>query len=306
MDVSALIHQMLILLILLIVGLVACKTGIVDDVASKKLSKIVININQSAMILAAVMNVKPSLSTGELFLLVGAAFVMYALLFLLSFPTPKLLRSSGHAAGAYRFMVMFSNVGYMGYPVIASLMGQEAVFYASLFNIPFNILVYSLGVMQLSGASGKSAFRLRNIINAPFISTFVAIGIFALGIPIPGFIADATDMLGDMIVPAAMLIIGASLGRMSLKEVFCDWRVYIFALIRLLLIPILVWAVLGLFITNQIILSIAVVIAAMPAATNATMLCLEYGGNEAVASRGVFVTTLLSVVTIPFVVWLLL
>jgi predicted permease len=108
------------------------------------------------------------------------------------------------------------------------------------------------------------------------------------------------------VVPAAMLIIGSSLGDMSLKEVFSDWRLYLLAPVKLIAIPVIIWSVLLLFVANPLILGIATVLASMPVATNTTMLCIEYKGNEALASKGVFITTILSVATIPLTVYLLL
>ncbi len=86
---------------------------------------------------------------------------------------------------------------------------------------------------------------------------------------------------------------------------FGDWRSYAFAPVRLLVAPVLVWAVLRLFITDTVLLGTMTVLAAMPVASFATMLSIQYGGNERIASRTVFVTTVLSVVTIPIVCWLL-
>ncbi|MGI5936443.1 MAG: AEC family transporter, partial [Oscillospiraceae bacterium] len=152
----------------------------------------------------------------------------------------------------------------------------------------------------------KVKINFRQFINAPLVSSIVAVLIFAFRIPIPAPVAGATELLGDMVVPAAMLIIGSSLGNMSVKEVFSDWRLYLLAPVKLIAIPVAIWSILRLFVANPLILGIATVLTSMPVATNTTMLCIEYKGNEALASRGVFITTILSVLTIPLIVYLLL
>jgi predicted permease len=307
MEISSIINLMLILLILLLVGVFARKTGVINDQANKHLTRIVVVLAQSAMILAAVMNAEPSLTGLELLGLVGISFVAYAIMLVVVVLFTWVLRIKPGDRGVFQFMALFGNVGFMGFPIVASLFGDAAVFYASLFNIPFNLLTYSLGIMMISPRSGeKVKINIKQFINAPLVSSFVAVLIFALKIPIPAPVAGATELLGDMVVPAAMLIIGSSLGDMSLKEVFSDWRLYLLAPVKLIAIPVIIWSVLRLFVANPLILGIATVLASMPVATNTTMLCIEYKGNEALASKGVFITTILSVATIPLTVYLLL
>lgn len=306
MDISAVVNLMLVLLIILVVGIIANRTGIIDGPANRSFSKMVLSIAQSAMILSSVMNVAPSMNGLELLSLVGVSFLMYVMLFLLSFLVRWILRVPKKDRGTYQFATMFANVGFMGFPIIASVLGSEAVFYASLFNIPFNILVYSLGIFLISGREGGHRFNAKELINAPFIATVAAVLIFVLKVPIPAPVAEATALLGDMVVPAAMLVIGSSLGGIPLREAFADWRLYAFAPLCLILSPVLVWSVLRLFVSNPVILSMATIMAALPVATNSTMLCMQYDGNETLASKTVFVTTVLSVVTIPLIVSLLL
>ncbi len=307
MEISSIINLMLILLILLLVGVFARKTGVINDQANKHLTRIVVVLAQSAMILAAVMNAEPSLTGLELLGLVGISFVAYAIMLVVVVLFTWVLRIKPGDRGVFQFMALFGNVGFMGFPIVASLFGDAAVFYASLFNIPFNLLTYSLGVMMISSGSGKKArINFKQFLNAPLISAVVAVLIFVLKIPIPKPIAGATELLGDMVVPAAMLVIGSSLGNMSLKEVFGDWRLYVLAPVKLILMPVIIWAILRIFVTNPLILGMATVLASMPVAANSTLLCTEYKGNEALASKGVFITTVLSVLTIPLTVYLLL
>ena len=305
MDISSLFNQMLILLIILVIGFIANKTNIIDEQGNKNLSKITLNITQGTMILSSVMNATPSMSSGELLTLVGVSFLMYVILFILSFVIRWLLRVPKKDGYTYQFAVMFGNVGFMGYPIVSSLLGTEAIFYVALFNIPFNILIYSLGIFLISGGDGYK-FKPKSLINVPFISTFIAIGIFLFKIPIPAPVSGATNLLGGMVVPAAMLVIGSSLGKISLKDILGDWRVYAFLPLSLIVSPVIIWAILRTFVTSPLILSVAVIIAAMPVAANSTMLSMAYNGNETLASKTVFMTTVVSVVTIPLVISLLL
>ena len=306
MEISSVINQMLVLLIILVVGVIASKTGVINADANKSLSRIVLNIAQSAMIMGSVMNVDSGMDGKELLLMVVASFVMYALLFVLSFAVRAVLRVPKSDRGTYQFAAMFGNVAFIGFPVIASFLGPEAVFYGALFNIPFNILIYSLGIYMISGEKEKYHVELKSFITMPLISTAVAILLLVLNLKIPTPIEDAAKLLGGMVVPSAMLIIGSSLGRISIKEVLGDWRVYAFAPLCLVVCPIIVWAIMKQFIHNPATLSVAVIMTSMPVGANTTILCMEHKGNEVLSSKLIFVTTVLSMVTIPFVLSLLL
>jgi predicted permease len=139
MEISSVINQMLVLLLLLLLGIVARKTGVMNPQANKALTRIVIILAQSGMILSSVMNVEPSLTGLELLALVGISFLTYVIMFLIAVLFTRVMRITPDDRGVFQFMTMFGNVGFMGFPVIASLFGDIAVFYASLFNIPFNL-----------------------------------------------------------------------------------------------------------------------------------------------------------------------
>ena len=127
-----------------------------------------------------------------------------------------------------------------------------------------------------------------------------------LRVPVPAAIEQSVASIGDMVVPCAMLIIGSSMAHMDIRQALGQWKVYVFSLIRLLVLPVIVWAVLGLFVKDPVMLGIATVISAMPVGSTATMFAVEFNGNERLASWSVFVSTIMSVVTIPLMVYFLL
>lgn len=296
---------MLVLLILLLVGVAAAKTGVVDQETNRRLTRFALVFPQSAQIISSVVGEDLDISAGQLLGVFGAACVMYGVPIALGFLTPVLYRFKKEDRGIYSFMTIFGNVGFMGFPVAETLFGSKGLFYAAILNMPFNLLAYTLGISLLHRGQGKTKISWRQLLNAPLISAIIAIVLLLTKIHIPTPVADAIDLLGDTIVPLAMIIIGASLGSQKMSEVFGDWRAYAFAPVRLLVAPVLVWAALRLFITDTVLLGTMTVLAAMPVASFATMLSIQYGGNERIASRTVFVTTVLSVVTIPIVCWLL-
>jgi len=305
MDIRAVIDQMLVLLILLIVGVIAAKTGIIDRETNRRLTNFTLTIPQTCMILGSVLNVDLGLTPMKILGVMLAGCAMYGLLILLSLLIPRIYRAKAEDRGLYSFMTIFGNTGFMGFPVVSSIFGPTALFYAALLNIHFNTLAYSLGISLIGSKGEKMKIDWKKLVNPPLVAAALSILVVCFNIRVPQPVATAVDMLGDMIVPSSMIIIGSSLGNQKFKEIFGDWRAYAFAPVRLILCPILLWAILRLFIHDPILLGTMTVLGGMPVAAFATMLSIQYGGNEKMASRCVFVSTVLSVITIPFICWLL-
>ena len=298
MDIGPIFEQMLVLLILMITGAVAARFGVMDEETNRRFTRFTLVIPQTCMILGSVMNADLGITPAQVFQVLGIGCVMYAILVAVSFLVPVIYRCKPQEKGLYSFMTIFGNTGFMGLPIVGAIIGGPAAFYAAMLNIPFNILAYTLGIALLS-SEGKTKIQWKLLLNPPMFAAVLAVVLVCVDLHVPSPLARAVDMLGDMVVPCSMIIIGASLGSQKLRDVFCDWHVYAFAPVRLILIPIILWAVMHLFVHDAVLLGTITVLGAMPVASFATMLSIQYGGNVQMASRSVFVTTVLSVATVP-------
>lgn len=137
------------------------------------------------------------------------------------------------------------------------------------------------------------------------ITAVIAIILALVQVKTPTVINETIELVAGITTPAALMIIGSSLADLPLKEMFSNVRIYLFTLCRLLVLPLVTYAVFGLFVQDELLLGVAVLMAAMPVATNGTMLCLECGADERLMAQGTFITTLLSVVTIPLIATLI-
>ena len=215
---------------------------------------------------------------------------------------PRLLRTRGEDAGAMRLTTAFGNVGFVGLPVVAAIFGEEMVFFASLCNIPFNLALYSSSASQLSPEGGR--VRWQDVLNAPVIATLLSIVLLLTHVPVPAVIADTISAVSGVTIPLSMIVIGTSLGAISVRAALTDWRAYAVAAVPLLVCPLLTWAVLRPFVSGDL-LGIPVLLAACPTAMLVTALCLQYDRSDAFASKCIFINTILSAATIPLVIWLL-
>jgi malate permease and related proteins len=303
MNMSSVITQMAVLFLVLALGYIGNKSKILNSGSNRLLSGLVLNITMPCTILYSVMNGAVTTTDSEVLKFVLLALVSFALTYLIAWPVPRLLRSPREDYGLTRFLLAFGNVAFMGYPVIQAIYGDGAMFYVTLFNIPFNLLLFSLGIILTSGKREK--LSLKFFLTPTLIISFVSVLIFAFNVAMPKIIVDTTSLVGHMTTPAAMLIIGSTLAEIPVRDVFTELRIYPVAFIKLIMIPVVTWLVLRLFVTDAHTLTILTVEAAMPTATAAAMLSLQYGGNDKLASKGVFITTLFSVVTIPLLLYLL-
>ena len=151
----------------------------------------------------------------------------------------------------YKLITSFSNLSFMGVPVISAVYGEGAIFFASLGNIPFNVLLYTVGIMLLqSNGEKKEKISIKSMINVPIIATVIATVIFLFEIPMPVIVVDVADMLSDACAPLSMMCIGLSLGSVSIKDAFVHPRIYGINFMRLIVAPVAVWLVLKLFVSD--------------------------------------------------------
>ena len=298
MDITATSNQMIILFLLLVVGFAANKTGLMNAAFNKAFSGLIINVTAPALILYSVMDGEKVLNIWEILMLLGASLISLLLVIALAALFPKLLNMGQREGNTFRFMVIFSNTAFMGFPVVAALMGTDALFYAAIFNIPGSIMMFSYGVHLLSGKSTEGGF-LKLLLSPCIIAAVLALILYLVPITVPGQIVETLGYLSAITVPGAMLILGSSLALIPLKSVFLDWRVYVLSLIKLILLPVIFWLITRLLPLPDLIGQLTVIMWALPVATNSTMLATQYGGDEALSSKGVLITTLLSVVIIP-------
>ncbi|MCL2344200.1 MAG: AEC family transporter [Firmicutes bacterium] len=308
-DLSKLIDLMATLMILMAVGFGLYKGKIIDESFRTKLSWILINVTQCGLILSSALTAKGTLALGLMGEIVLLSFAMHGLLFLLGWGFARASRAPLADRGTYNYMQMFGNLAFIGFPVIKLLFGDfgdTALVYAAIFNLPFNALAFSVGVLLLSGRDSEAKLELKVILNPPFIASLLAAAIMLFKPAVPALLTNALTMLGDIHIPGGMLAIGASLACIPVRQVFGQWRLYALAVLRLLVTPVIVYFLFRFFISNPVLLELTTVMASMPVAVNTTLLCNQYGGNERLGSSGVFLTTVLSVATIPLVCGLLL
>ena len=294
------IEVMMTLFAIVIVGYVAGRLGYMGGEFDKRLSSLVINFTCPALILASAMT--GDLPDRRLILpLLGISALTYVLLTGVAFLLPRFLTKQKDDEGIVGFALMFGNVGFMGYPVVASIFGQQAVFYAAVLNVVNTFAVFTIGTILILGNLGDGRhFQKKVLYSTPMLSAYLAMLIVALGIDnIPGVISQPLTMIGNITVPAALLIIGSSMSQLSVRTMLGNPTVYATTLFRLVLIPVGFYYLFGALGFDPYVVDINTMVIAMPVATYGTILCLKYNRSTTLITEVTLITTLLSMLTIP-------
>ena len=149
-------------------------------------------------------------------------------------------------------MTVFSNIGFIGYPIMKAIFGNDSVFNTSLFGMVFNIMLFTLGVYLIGiGQQGNNKLNFMNLITPGVICSFLALFLYLMHIRAPMIVTDFTGMVGDMTTPLAMIIIGVTLGAMNIKKVFNELRVYVYTLVKQLILPIIAYPIIAFLIKDH-------------------------------------------------------
>ena len=302
MDIMVVFQTMLKLFLLLILGFVLFKCHIFDEYTNKKISALIVNVASLLLIISCI-------AGGEggniciVFLMIGAGIFMYIGFIILGkiinriFPFPK------KDWPVYECMVVFANTGFMGYPVLLDVFGQEAVFYASLIHMAFNFFVYTYAIMCLTkGDDSEFKLNFKQLLTPGIILIFVGIFIYLFDIQLPSVLMDTINSVGSLTAPLSMMMIGSSLAVYPIKDSFTDWRSYVFAFVRLMIVPFVTMIMCRLLHIDAYYANITIITNAMPVGSMVLMLATQYNANVKIVTRNIVVSTLLSVITIPIVV----
>ena len=290
--------QMLVILFAIACGYAANHMGILNGETGKKVSQLLLTVTMPCMIVGAVCTGSQLPEASVVLGILQVSAVFYALEFVFALIAPRLLGGTPGQRGVWRFTLVFPNVGFIGYPVAVALFGPEALFYAVILVLPFNLLSFTLGPLMLTGAK---RFSLRQTFSPCVIASLAALLMALTRWRPPQVIGEALAFVGDITVPLSLLFVGSLLAGLPLGRMLFSPRLWILTAVRLLVMPAILCPILRLMDIDAMILGIAVTQMAMPAAVNGSLLCMEYGGDAECMAQITLVSTAASIVTIPLI-----
>ncbi len=306
-DIETLFNNVLILLLMLIPGAIMSRILKGDRLFSAGISKLVLYIASPAMIIA------PFISSykGEMLEGIVWTFLFSFFSHLLFYFVAHLILGEEKMKRTLRFAVVFSNAGYMGIPLIESLLGAEATIYATAYNVTFNIFLWTLGCFIYT--RDKKFMRPKKILTTPvIIACFIGLLLFFTPASdyVPTVAVQAVNMLKSLVAPLSMLVVGYQAATADYKKIFANGRMWLATALRLIACPAAIFAVmklaaaLGIY-QSATVATVVLIASATPAATSTSMFAEMFDGDAPLSGVAVPLTTVLSLITMPAVALLL-
>lgn len=303
MDISILlIEQIAQLFMMIFMGYLIVKMGLLQDTDSKVLSKIVLYLIVPCVIINAFqVDYTPDTINGLLLALMASVLTQVLLLIAISLFSRLLHLNEVEIASVY-----YSNSGNLIVPIVTFILGQEWVLYGCVFMSVQIIFIWTHGKKIISREDSYDWKRIVQNIN--MISIFIGIALFLTGIRLPMLINNTLSAVGSMIGPASMIVAGMLFAGMNLKQIFADKKVYFVSFLRLIAVPLLSLAILKLMPlslptadSNKILLIVFLALIT-PSASAVTQMCQVYENDSQYASAINVMTTLLAIITMPLMV----
>jgi len=281
----------------MLTGYLANRFGVIDKTFESKVSRFIVNISLPATILNAVTGSDMAHDQEMLPIFIAAVSI-----FLVAHVVCHFIQKIICWDPTYELMLNYSNLGFMGIPIISTIYGGEYVLHVSIFMMTFNLSLFSYGVYLLSRDDAKNRhFSVKKLLSPGILSAFLAIGIYLLDIRLPQHAVSLFSTIGVTTTPLAMIVIGSTLAGVKFSTVFTDKELYLFSFLKLLVLPMITFFVLRFFIKDRTLLEISTILSGCPIAGNVSMLCMEYNRDVTLVSKGICISTLLSMISIPIV-----
>lgn len=304
-DIVLLLGVMAELSALIVLGWLLTKLHLLDSKGSSILSTLVVHVFNPALIISSVLTGGSQSEGTVVFEALICGVLLYAILIILAILLYAKSTISTEEKSICKMIIIFANTAFVGYPILRALYGDFAVFIFSLMHLPFNILIFTYGRALLEKGS-KKRFTIKDFFSIGTVSSIIALLFYFGHVHLPEPCVDFFSVLGDACVPLSMIVIGVSLSNASWKEIIQCKSINIVVFLRLIILPVVLALITLVLPISSFNRELLVISGALPAGSMIVVLAKEYKANDGIASAGVFSTTLLSVITIPFMLAILL
>lgn len=303
MDIGLLLRTLLKLYAVLLLGFVMAKGKILDGHANRCLSAMVVSVTYPAKLVCSMLG-QPGDRRETLMLMLGGLGIYLAVLVLSKLLT-RLLRVPEDRRREFECMMVFTNTGFLGAPLAQSLFGDVAFYQMTLMNFAYYILYNTYGITALAPRDGgKVRLRPKDVLTVGFVMTLVSIVLYMTHADAPVLVKELLNMVGDMTTPLSMIVLGASLAAYPFRQSIGDPWTYVYSAVKLLFMPALAFGVTRLIGLDSYHSALSILTCSMPAGSMVLMLALKMNRDDAFISRSIFVSTLLSAITLPAVILL--
>ena len=302
MELSILLNKMAVFVAMIVIGYVLARRGVVNNGFVKTLNKLVINVFLVGTILSSMVSTGTDISVGKLGEIVLLTTTASLLGIVVAVIAGRFVRLESNREAVYEVLMAFGNTMFIALPVSDALYGSYAVLIVSLSCIPFNVFLYSYGMWRMKQGKGERRFHLKDILSPPLIATLAGILFLVVDLPVPAMVRDTLSVIGASTMPLSLIVIGASLGSVSLLDAFRSGKMAYLSVVRLLVIPVLTWLVCGLLTSDEVLRMTCLIIGGAPCAVIVSILGDSCGQDMVFSSQAVQHSTVCSVITLPVLI----
>ena len=304
MDFINILYEIIALIALILLGYFCYKIKLLKAESSQIISTLILNISFPMLIIVSMNRAYSHDLLHNSLALIGISIVIYLLLLLIAELWGKKTKKAYEKSSVLKWIVIFGNCSFMGFPIINAIYGGVGVFYAAIFNMFYIFLMFSYGIAILQKGAIKSV--MKSLLNPGLVATVIGFTLFIFKISLPYVILRPMQMIGDTTIPLALIITGISLAQIPLKELVRPVDIWITTFIRLIVLPGVVLLILLPFHLNQYLIAIPTILLGTPTALTAGVFALNYGCDDQLASKGVVLSNFLAILSMPAVVWVVM
>lgn len=296
MDLSVIVNGVISLFLIILVGVYAAKKRIITKEINKGLTNILLKITLPCLVVSSfIFDLSDELKDNII-----RCFIYSPLVLIISIVISYILLIpiKGEKKIIIQFANVFSNCGFIGFPIVFSIYGNEGVIYASIFNLFFTAFLWTYGVILFNGKMKREDIK-KVLLNPAIVAVFIGLIIMIFGFDIPSVLSSTLDLVGNMTSPLSMIIVGVILGNAKIISYLKDKTIYYSAFLKLIIMPCILILISRLLKDTSLVIKTLIIVTAMTAAAMTSILAESFDKESEYSAVIVFITTLFSVITFP-------
>lgn len=296
MSTTVILQQMAVIAIMVSIGIFLFKKGTIDSLTSKKISSIIVDVCNPALILSSILSGNMTAGHKDLITAMIISVIFYAFLIILGFIFPLLIRAPKDKRRFYNMMNVYTNIGFIGIPLAKAILPENAILYVIVMNVMYSLLFYTHGILVLSG--GKEKLDLKKVLSPGTILAVAALVVFWFDLKLPPVFANSVSYIGNATVFLSMIMLGAMIARSDIKKGFKDIRIWIYVAVRMTAVPAAAALILKALGFDPVTVLAVCLIAAMPVGNLPLIQAEKTGEDTQILSSAITVSTIMSLLTI--------
>ncbi len=297
MTIFTVFFQMLALLIMIGAGYFMTKKGMMDAHTNGQMSRMIVNVFNPLLVFSGALHAVGEVSLDTMGTVALIAVGMFLFFIFVGMVLSPFFDKDREQRKIFRMMFVFSNLGFIGIPVVSSILGAEYIVYVTEFMLVYTIVFYTYGISLMNGKFSLST--LKEMVNAGTVSGLAAMAVILFGIRLPDFVDTSVTYLGNVTSPMALVAVGFTLAHSEWRKIFGQARLYVFAAVKLLALPLLMLPVLKMATDDAALIRVCMVMFGMPIGNMPLILGTQKGIDGTTCSAAIILTTVLCVVTVP-------